>query len=117
MSISHSNTVKEHGHHRTSWMTSRLPGPEKDRMRVTAEQKERTPISATCSFQCKETLNNCPVRPERSEAKSKDALSRRERRLKPEWIRGSATWFDHCLLSFAAASARKTMAAAVICST
>ena len=37
-----------------------------------------------------ETRNNCPVRPERSEAKSKDALSHRERRLKPELIRGSS---------------------------
>ena len=37
----------------------------------------------------RETLNNCSVRPERSEAKSKDALSHRERRLKPGLIRGS----------------------------
>ena len=30
-----------------------------------------------------------PVRPERSEAKSKDALSHREREFKPELVRGS----------------------------
>ena len=40
-------------------------------------------------FGLPETLNNRPVRPERSEAKSKDALFHRERRLDPELIRGS----------------------------
>ena len=43
------------------------------------------------SFDSKEPLDNSivPVRPERSEAKSKDALSHRKTEFEPESIRGS----------------------------